>query len=78
MIQNDLLMNQTFRLVFPLLLLATLSSCISNKQIVNFQESSFSTDSLTTIVNVQAEYRLRAHDVLSIKVRGLNLIHIIS
>lgn len=58
-----------FVIVLPLLLLF---SCVSNQQVVYFQENTFKQDTLIEIINKEVEYRLKPHDVLAINVSGLD------
>ncbi len=52
--------------------LFTLTSCISNKEMLNFQDAKFTYDATQELPNKHTEYLLQAGDVLSIRVRSFN------
>lgn len=67
MIQKKILESVIILLVFFLFL----QSCISNKDIVYFQDNSFVEDSLTYLHNQHEEYRIQPGDILSVKIKSL-------
>lgn len=53
--------------------LASFSSCISNQELLYFQNSNLSKESARTFKNKNMDYRLRAGDVLSIRIKGRDI-----
>ena len=61
---------------FPFILFIALlfiASCITNRETLNFQENTFSKDSIVRYLNDKATYLLQPGDVLSVQVKSVNV-----
>ncbi|MFC5539503.1 polysaccharide biosynthesis/export family protein [Rhodocytophaga aerolata] len=56
------------KLLFTLILLLSICSCISKKKLTYFQSNKFSKNSPTLIENKRPEYKIQPNDILSIRV----------
>lgn len=62
-----------FRLALLFCLALTGSSCISNKKMIYFPDPDFNTRELTPIQNQPEVYRLQARDILSIRIKSMDV-----
>lgn len=60
------------KLFFYFLLCLLITSCISKKKIVYFQNGNFTNNNVPTLTNTKSQYLLQPRDVLSIRVKTLD------
>jgi polysaccharide biosynthesis/export protein len=74
MISSLLTKVKVFHCCFLLALLPLLSNCISNRKLVYFPDTQFDTEAITPIENnYPGNYRLQPRDIISVKVKTLDL-----
>ncbi|MGV6828912.1 MAG: polysaccharide biosynthesis/export family protein [Flavobacteriales bacterium] len=64
-------MKHTY-LLFTLLIIVSISSCISTKQLTYLQEAEFKMDTIVSVKKEQEPYRLQINDLISIRVKALD------